>query len=114
MRKTPAQSISPYIETRDLDVIASKTGNLYKSISIIAKRANQINLKLREELHAKLNEFAPTNDTLEEVSENREQIEISRFYERLPNPALIATKEFLEDAIYYRDPDSEQQAPAKE
>ena len=77
-----------------------KTGNLYESITIIAKRANQINIAVREELHNKLEEFASHTDSLEEIHENKEQIEISRAYERMPNAALLATKEFLEDRFY--------------
>lgn len=106
--KKNAPVASPFIETKDLDEIIAKTGNLYKSLSVISKRANQINLKTREELHSKLNEFASTSDNLEEVFENREQIEISRHYERMPNPALVATKEFLEGDIYFREPETDQ------
>ena len=109
MKKTHFQTASPFIETKDLEEITNITGNLYKSISIMSKRATQINMKTREELHAKLNEFASTSDNLEEVFENREQIEISRYYERLPNPALIATKEFLEGEVYFREFENEQQ-----
>ncbi len=112
MKKNQTPSASPFIETRDLDVIAKATGNLYKSISIISKRAHQINMKTREELHSKLDEFAVTSDNLEEVFENREQIEISRHYERMPNPALVATKEFLEGEIYYREPETPEQQAA--
>jgi DNA-directed RNA polymerase subunit K/omega len=100
-------SINAIIEPRSIKEIAEKTGNLYKSISIISKRANQISSNLKEELHAKLEEFASITDNLEEFHENREQIEISKHYERMPNPALLATQEFLEDKIYYRDPDEE-------
>ncbi len=108
MKKNNPNVTNPFIETRNMDDITRPSGNLYRSIAVIGKRANQINLKTREELHTKLNEFASTNDNLEEVFENREQIEISRYYERLPNPALIATKEFLEGEIYFREPESEQ------
>ena len=94
-------------ETRDMASIASKTGNIYRSLSIVSKRANQINLELREELHSKLNEFASTSDNLEEVFENREQIEISKFYERMPNPVLISFQEFMDDKTYYRLPDTD-------
>ena len=90
------------VETRNLNDIKDKTGDLYESISIIAKRANQINISLQEELHNKLEEFASHTDSLEEIHENKEQIEISRAYERMPNPALLATQEFLEDKIYFR------------
>jgi len=107
--KTNHTTASPHIETKDLNEIIKPTGNLYKSISIIAKRAHQINLKTREELHAKLNEFATTSDNLEEVFENREQIEISKHYEKLPNPALIATREFLDGKIYFREPETPEQ-----
>lgn len=90
------------IETRDLDELKQKTGNLYESISIIARRANQINISVKEELHNKLEEFASHTDSLEEVHENKEQIEISRAYERMPNPAILATEEFLDDKVYHR------------
>ena len=89
-------------ETKNLTDIKNKTGNLYESIAIIAKRANQINITLKEELHNKLEEFASHTDSLEEIHENKEQIEISRAYERMPNPALLATQEFMEEKIYYR------------
>jgi len=90
------------VETRNLNDIKDKTGNLYESISIVAKRANQINISLKEELHNKLEEFASHTDSLEEIHENKEQIEISRAYERMPNPALLATQEFLDEKIYFR------------
>ncbi len=90
------------VETKNLTDIKDRTGNLYESISIVAKRANQINISLKEELHNKLEEFASHTDSLEEIHENKEQIEISRAYERMPNPALLATQEFLDDKIYFR------------
>jgi DNA-directed RNA polymerase subunit K/omega len=90
------------VETRNLNDIKDKTGNIYESISIVAKRANQINISLKEELHNKLEEFASHTDSLEEIHENKEQIEISRAYERMPNPALLATQEFLDEKIYFR------------
>jgi len=90
-------------ETRNVLDIKNKTGNLYESIAIIAKRANQINISLKEELHSKLEEFASHTDSLEEVHENKEQIEISRAYEKMPNPALLATAEFMANKIYYRN-----------
>lgn len=92
-------------ETKSLLDIKNKTGNLYESIAIIAKRANQINITLKEELHSKLEEFASHTDSLEEVHENKEQIEISRAYEKMPNPALLATAEFMEEKIYHRKND---------
>ena len=85
-----------------MNELRRRTGNLYESISIIGKRANQINITLKEELHNKLEEFASHTDSLEEIHENKEQIEISRAYERMPNPALLATQEFFEDKIYHR------------
>jgi DNA-directed RNA polymerase subunit K/omega len=91
--------------TRDLHEFEAKTGNLYESIVIIAKRANQINQEIKEELTNKLSEFASATDNLEEVIENREQIEMSKFYERMPKPHLIALYEFKEDKIYYRNPE---------
>lgn len=101
-RRSLTNNLSPMVETKSLQDIKVKTGNIYESISIIGKRANQINISVREELHSKLEEFATHTDNLEEVHENKEQIEISRFYERMPNPALQATQEFLENKIYYR------------
>src|SRR5689334_24770876 len=89
------------VETRNLNDIKDKTGNLYESISIVGKRANQINITLKEELHNKLEEFASHTDSLEEIHENKEQIEISKAYERMPNPALLATQEFMEDKVYF-------------
>jgi DNA-directed RNA polymerase subunit K/omega len=89
-------------ETKDLNEIKAKTGNVYESISIIAKRASQINISIKEELHNKLEEFASHTDSLEEIHENKEQIEISKAYEKMPNPALLATQEFMEDKVYFR------------
>lgn len=94
--------------TRDVRQLDKETGNIYESIVIIAKRANQISNNLKEELHSKLAEFASSNDNLEEVFENREQIEISKHYERMPKPVLIATDEFLNDKVYFRNPSKEQ------
>lgn len=88
--------------TRDLDKIAAATGNVYESVVIISKRARQIAVNIKEELNNKLAEFATTVDNLEEVFENREQIEISKFYERLPKPTTTATEEFLEGKLNYR------------
>jgi DNA-directed RNA polymerase subunit K/omega len=88
--------------TRDLDKIAAQTGNVYQSVVIVSKRARQIAINIKEELNNKLAEFATTVDNLEEVFENREQIEISKFYERLPKPTTTATEEFLETKLNYR------------
>ena len=94
--------------TRDVRQLDTKTDNIYESLVIIAKRANQISTNLKEELNGKLSEFASSNDNLEEIFENREQIEISKHYERLPKPTLIAVDEFLNDKIYSRNPAKEQ------
>jgi DNA-directed RNA polymerase subunit K/omega len=102
LRRQLSTSTSNNIETRDLNDLKNRTGNLYESISIIGRRANQINISVKEELHNKLEEFASHTDSLEEIHENKEQIEISRAYERMPNPALLATQEFLESKIYHR------------
>jgi len=91
--------------TRDLSKLDKETGNIYESVVIISKRANQISVEIKEELNKKLKEFESYTDNLEEVFENREQIEISRFYERLPKASLIALQEFTENKIYYRKPE---------
>ena len=112
--KTAAgEPLSPFVETKNLTTFANKTGNLYEAISIVSKRANQLNVKLKEELHSKLAEFASTSDNLEEVFENREQIEISKFYEKMPNPAIRALQEFMEGSIYYRNPSDEEEENAE-
>lgn len=90
--------------TRDIMNLCDETGNIYESVAIIAKRANQISTDIKQELSKKLQEFASTTDNLEEVFENREQIEISRFYEKLPKPTLMATQEFEEGRVYFRNP----------
>ena len=95
--------------TRDLRELDKATDNLYESIVIISKRANQIGVEVKEELNAKLAEFASNNDNLEEVFENREQIEISKHYERMPKPSLVAIDEFLKDKVYFRNPSKEQE-----
>jgi len=102
VRRQHSSNTTNNVETRDLNDLKEKTGNLYESIAIIAKRANQINISLKEELHNKLEEFASHTDSLEEIHENKEQIEISRAYERMPNPALLATQEFFDEKIYHR------------
>ncbi len=107
LRRQLSAGITNIVETRNLDEIKAKTGNIYESIAIISKRANQVNISIKEELHNKLEEFASHTDSLEEIHENKEQIEISRAYERMPNPPLLATQEFLEDKIYFRKPENE-------
>jgi|SRR5437868_3291395 DNA-directed RNA polymerase subunit K/omega len=90
--------------TRDIRRFDNQTGNIYEAVSIMSKRANQISTEMKEELSAKLQEFSSHSDNLEEIFENREQIEISKFYEKLPKPSLIAVQEFLEEKVYYRNP----------
>jgi DNA-directed RNA polymerase subunit K/omega len=90
--------------TRNVMDLCDETGNIYETVAIIAKRANQIAVQIKEDLSKKLAEFASYNDSLEEVFENREQIEISRYYEKLPKPSLLATQEFIEGKVYWRDP----------
>ena len=94
--------------TRDVDKLQDKTGNIYQSIAIISKRANQVSTAIKEELYNKLQEFATHNDNLEEIFENREQIEISKFYEKLPKPSAIAIQEFEEGKVYFRLPENNQ------
>jgi DNA-directed RNA polymerase subunit K/omega len=94
--------------TRNITDFEKGTGNVYESLAIISKRANQISAQLKEELNDQLQEFSIPTDTLEEVFENREQIEISKQYERMPKPTLIAAKEFLEGKIYHRNPAKEE------
>ena len=93
--------------TRDVMDLCKDTENIYESVAIIGKRANQISADIKAELNKKLQEFASPTDTLDETFENREQIEISRFYERLPKPTLMATEEFIEGKIYSRNPSKE-------
>ncbi len=90
--------------TRDMIELSKDTGNVYETVSIIAKRANQIAGEMKHDLEKKLQEFASLNDNLEEISENREQIEISRYYEKLPKSTLIATQEYVEGKIHFRNP----------
>ncbi len=90
-------------QTRDIKTLVGDE-NVYEAVTVISKRANQISVEIKSELDKKLQEFAPFTDNLEEVFENREQIEISKFYEKLPKPTLIATQEYEDDKIYYRNP----------
>ncbi|MDR1593946.1 MAG: DNA-directed RNA polymerase subunit omega [Prevotellaceae bacterium] len=92
--------------TRDIERFTAPTGNIYESVMVIAKRANQISAELKQELSKKLEEFASVSDNLEEVFENREQIEMSKYYEKLPKAGLLAVQEFLEGKIYFRKADS--------
>ena len=99
-RNTNAANTTKTYDRKDIE---KPTNNIYEAISIIAKRSNQINSEIKKELHDKLDEFATHNDNLDEIFENKEQIEVSRFYERLPKPYAIAIKEWLDNRVYYRD-----------
>ena len=90
--------------TRNLDMMTKDTGNVYETVIVVSRRSNQIAVEMKQELNKKLEEFASYNDNLEEVFENREQIEISKFYERLPKPSLIALQELEENKIFFRNP----------
>ena len=95
------------IVTRDVIDLAHETKNVYESIAIISKRARQVSTKMKEELSQKLSEFATKEDNLEEIFENREQIEISKYYERMPKPSMMALEEFIEGKVYFRKPEEE-------
>ncbi len=95
-------------KTRKLVDLDQPTGNIYKSLNVISRRANQIATEMKQELNRKLADFSTSTDSLEETFENREQIEISRYYERLPKPTIIATEEFLAGKLYYRDNKNEE------
>lgn len=95
--------------TRKLVDLDAQTGNIYETVAIIGKRANQISSEIKKELMRKLDDFSSSSDSLEETFENREQIEISRYYERLPKPVIIATEEYLDGELFYRTPDPEEE-----
>jgi len=95
--------------TRDMIKLGEVTGNVYETVRIIGKRANEISVDIKHDLSKKLQEFSSSIDSLEEIFENREQIEISRYFERLPKPTLIATQEFLDNQVYYRNPVKEKE-----
>jgi DNA-directed RNA polymerase subunit K/omega len=100
--KAPVKTV-----TRNIMDLCKDTGNIYETVVILGKRANQISAEVKQDLNNKLAEFASYNDSLEEVFENREQIEISRYYEKLPKPTLLATQEYIEGNVYFRDPSIE-------
>jgi len=93
--------------TRNIEDFTKGTGNVYETVSILSKRANQIAAEMKEDLNQKISEFATTTDNLEEVFENREQIEIAKYYEHLPKPTLISIHEYVNDEIYFRKPELE-------
>jgi len=100
-KKSGADSTTTTRDLRDLD---EKTGNLYESLAIISKRANQISIEIKDELTSKLSEFSSNSDNLEEVFENREQIEVSKHYEKMPKPVLIAIQEYMDGDLQYKSP----------
>ncbi|ARV08133.1 hypothetical protein BTO05_00190 [Winogradskyella sp. PC-19] len=106
LKKTDAPTTTLTYNRNEID---APTDNIYEAISVIAKRAEQINTDIRRELVDKLEEFATYNDSLEEIFENKEQIEVSKFYEKLPKPHALAVKEWLEDKIYHRNTENETQ-----
>jgi len=93
--------------TRDLKDIEAETGNIYKSLAVISKRANQISIEIKDELTSKLSEFSSNSDNLEEVFENREQIEVSKHYEKMPKPVLIAIQEYMDGDLQFKSPTEE-------
>lgn len=105
--KSKVQSIDPNVSARDIKGIAATTGNIYEVLNVISKRAGNLSQDLKIELHSKLDEFATTSDAIEEVHENKEQIEISKFYERLPNPAIIAFTEYMNGELEFRHRDND-------
>jgi DNA-directed RNA polymerase subunit K/omega len=99
--KTKAQGLDANVKARNITAMVEPTNNIYETLAIITKRSKQLAIDLKHELHSKLEEFAVNTDTIEEITENKEQIEISKFYERLPNPTLIATEEFIKGEIHH-------------
>lgn len=100
--KTKVQGLDPNIRARNIGELVNNTGNVYESLTVITKRSKQLAVDLKHELHQKLDEFAIHTDTIEEISENKEQIEISKFYEKLPNPVIIAMEEYLEGELHHQ------------
>lgn len=112
--RTKRLQINPNATTRNVASLGVNTGNIYASLVVIGKRARQINSNLKEELTSKLNEFATTNDNLEEIFENREQIEISKYYEKMANPSILATEEYINDEIFYHLPEEVEEEPTSQ
>ena len=104
-KKVKTETTAVTRKIRDFD---EPTSNIYETVTIISRRANQISLEMKEELNQKIQEFSTSQDNLEEIFENREQIEIARFYERLPKPTLIAVQEFADGRTYYRNPEKKE------
>jgi len=105
--KSKVQGVDPNVQPRDVDRISAKAANIYEALAIISKRSQQLSLELKRELNHKLEEFAVNTETIEEITENKEQIEISKFYERLPNPSIIALEEFIRGDIAHRYRDTD-------
>lgn len=102
------------IVTRNISEFDKQTGNIYETIAMLSKRSNQISSELKRELVRKIEDFSSTTDTMEEVFENKEQIEIVKYYEHLPKPVLIAIQEYLNEELYYRNPEKEKKLPVVE
>lgn len=107
--KNQVQNINPNAEARDVAALIEETGNIYEALAIISTRARQLAVDIKHELHGKLEEFAVNSETIEEIQENKEQIEISKFYEKLPNASVIAMNEFLDGGLEYRYRDQKQE-----
>ena len=105
--KTKVQRMDPNVSPRNIHDFKASVPTVYEALAIISKRSRQLVVDIKEELKAKLEEFEVVSDTIEEIHENKEQIEISKAYERMPNPAILATQEFLEEKIYYRKSDND-------
>ncbi|RMG76645.1 MAG: DNA-directed RNA polymerase subunit omega [Bacteroidetes bacterium] len=99
--KTKVQGLDPNVQPRNIQDLVKDTGNIYESLAVITKRAKQLAVDIKHELHQKLDEFAVQTETIEEISENKEQIEISKFYEKLPNPVIIAMDEFVNGQLHF-------------
>ena len=112
--KNQVQGIDPNVKARDIEDMSIKSGNIYETLNIIQKRAKRLSIDIKQELHQKLEEFAVTTDTIEEIQENKEQIEISKFYERLPHATIIATEEFLEDQLSHSYKDVQEEEATEE
>ena len=108
--KNKVQGIDPNVRARDMKALVGDTSNIYEALTIITKRSKQLAVDIKQELHQKLEEFAVNTDTIEEITENKEQIEISKFYERLPNPVIIATEEYLTGDLHYQYADKKKRS----
>ena len=112
--KSRTQNLNPNVQARNLQELIDPAGNIYKSLSIIEQRARYLNDQIKQELNKKLEEFATVTETIEEITENKEQIEIAKFYERLPNPVVIATSEYLEGQLVVKTPETDDETVEEE